>query len=330
MIVVVKLALNFQTGERLFALYKFSVVEVGPCFLDVLDVVVAFGGGHERGAQRLGVQRLPREVSQPGVLFELERPVRTPNPVFRLLLKHAVHEVSRIKGPASRHHFPCDFCLPLQHLVLNFLPGSAIIGSLTHHALVGNDTHSEVINQIIVVLPLHHFWSHIAGGPRSVLCVFRPKDARNAEVCYSEVALAIQNKVLRLYVSVNHIFGMYVFQALNQTGYKELCLLLIEPASAADVVPQVAASEVVHHQVQVVFVLKGVVHVDNEGAVQDREDTAFVHDRLDGPLENDPSLGHFFQSEQLLGLFALHFPDFAEAPLADAFEPREVLLPNGC
>lgn len=88
-------------------------------------------------------------------------------------------------------------------------------------------------------------------------------------------------------------------------------------------VAQVAAVEQVHDQVQVVAVLEGVVHVDQERTVQLREDLALVHDRLDAALGEDARLAHFLHGVVGLELLALDLPHLAEAALADAVQVLE-------
>ena len=94
----------------------------------------------------------------------------------------------------------------------------------------------------------------------------------------------------------------------------------------AYVVSQIAAREKVHCEVEVVAVLKRVIHVDDERIVNLREDLSFVHDRLDAFLGEDSRLGHLFHSIMLFRFLPLYFPHFAETAPPNAVLVGEVVL----
>lgn len=48
-------------------------------------------------------------------------------------------------------------------MVSYLLPVFTLIGAFTEHALIGNDTDSEIINGDTVILTTHYFWCHVAG-----------------------------------------------------------------------------------------------------------------------------------------------------------------------
>ena len=83
-------------------------------------------------------------------------------------------------------------------------------------------------------------------------------------------------------------------------------------------VAEVAARQQVHHQVQVLAVLEGVVHVHQKRTVQESQDLAFVHHGLHAPLRQDSGLVHLLHCVDLPVLLVLNLPDFAETSLADA------------
>jgi hypothetical protein len=95
-------------------------------------------------------------------------------------------------------------------------------------------------------------------------------------------------------------------------------LFFSKPPIAAEVVPQVAPIQQIHQQVQVLAVLKGIVHVHQKWTAQLRKDLSLVHYRLHTPLRNNSGLRHLFHSVDLLSLFAFNFPNFAEAAFANA------------
>lgn len=92
----------------------------------------------------------------------------------------------------------------------------------------------------------------------------------------------------------------------------------------AYMVAQVPSIQQVHHQIEVLSVLEGVVHVDDLRVIEAAEDLLLVHDRLDAALCDNASLGHLLHRVMLLSLLALDSPHLAEASLSDAIEVGEI------
>ena len=57
-------------------------------------------------------------------------------------------------------------------------------------------------------------------------------------------------------------------QCLQNTCDKKPCLLLIENSLSSNMVPEIAAGMEVHDQIEIIFVLKSILHVYNEGVLQ--------------------------------------------------------------
>lgn len=94
-------------------------------------------------------------------------------------------------------------------------------------------------------------------------------------------------------------------------------------------VAEVAAREQVHDEVQVLPVLEGVVHIDQERMMLELgEDAPLAHDRLDAPLRQDPCLAHLLHGKHLnmLQALVLYLPHLAKAAFADAFLVLEQVL----
>ena len=103
-----------------------------------------------------------------------------------------------------------------------------------------------------------------------------------------------------------------------------------ESSVPADMVAQVSARQVVHHEVEVLSVLKRVIHVNNEEILELCENLAFVDHGLDAALRDDPGLWHLFHSVVLLRLLPLNPPHLAEASLSNAEMVDEVSLGHSC
>ena len=91
-------------------------------------------------------------------------------------------------------------------------------------------------------------------------------------------------------------------------------------------VTKVATIQEVHDQVEVLPILKGVVHVHDERVVDLSEDLALVHHRFYASLRNNSSFTHLFHGVLLLRLLPLHLPDLAEATLSNAVEVSKIGL----
>ena len=97
----------------------------------------------------------------------------------------------------------------------------------------------------------------------------------------------------------------------------------------ADVISQIASIKKVHYQVQVLSILKGIVHVDNKRIVKLSEDLPLVHDRLDAPFSDNSCLGHLLHRVCLLRLLSLNFPNLSETAFANAILVVEVCFRQG-
>ena len=146
-------------------------------------------------------------------------------------------------------------------MVSDLLTRLAQVGPSPEHTLVGDHTHSEVVNKEGVVLTAHHFRRHVAGRSTCVLRVVLTPDPSNSEVRDSKVPIIFNHQVLRLYVSMNDVLVVDVLEARDKARDKEPGRFFVELPVAANVVPQVSSREEVHNQVKVLTVLKRKLHV---------------------------------------------------------------------
>ena len=91
-------------------------------------------------------------------------------------------------------------------------------------------------------------------------------------------------------------------------------------------VTKITTGHVVDDEVQILSVLKRILHVDEEGMVELAEEFLLIHDRVDTAFGDDPRLGHFFHREALLLLLLLHFPHFTETAPSNHIYCRKVIL----
>lgn len=91
-------------------------------------------------------------------------------------------------------------------------------------------------------------------------------------------------------------------------------------------VTKITTRQKVHHQVQIISVLKGIVHVNDEGVVELGEDLAFIHNRLDTAFCEYACLGHLLHRVKLFALFLLNLPHFSKTTFTNAVLVREVIF----
>ena len=63
---------------------------------------------------------------------------------------------------------------------------------------------------------------------------------------------------------MDHVLIVHVLEADDHTSHHKLCLLLVEPALFADVEAQITSIQQVRHQIQILVVLEGVIHIHEE------------------------------------------------------------------
>lgn len=80
-----------------------------------------------------------------------------------LSLKKLVYEVCRFHGPPIWYVYFFEVYLLLENLVANVFASLACVGASSKHELVSDNTKGEVVDLDSVILPTHHFGSHIAG-----------------------------------------------------------------------------------------------------------------------------------------------------------------------
>lgn len=93
-------------------------------------------------------------------------------------------------------------------------------------------------------------------------------------------------------------------------------------------VAQVSTRQVVHDKVEVLSVLEGVIHVDDERVLELLQNLPLVHDRLDAALGDYPGLAHLLHGKVLLDFLELDAPHLSEAALPNAKVVHEVRLRN--
>lgn len=111
------------------------------------------------------------------------------------------------------------------------------------------------------------------------------------------------------------------------------CSGFVEFPVPADVVAKVTARKQVHNQIQVLSILKSIVHVDEERMVLElSKDAPLAHNGLDTALGQDPGLAHLLHGEHVhvLRPLVLHLPYLTETALSNALLVFEQVLAHSC
>ena len=121
---------------------------------------------------------------------------------------------------------------------------------------------------------------------------------------------------------------MQVFQSKQHASNEELGLLLSESLVLGQVVSQVTSSHQVNDKVQVLPIVEGIVHVDEERMVELAKELFFINHGVNTPLSDDPRLKHLLHRKKLLRFLLLDLPYLAKAATPYHIQKREVVLAN--
>ena len=107
-------------------------------------------------------------------------------------------------------------------MVTNLLPVLAMVRSLAEHTLIGDDSHSEVVDGYTVVLAAHDLGGHIAGRARCVLRVLRIPQTCNTQISDPQVAILVEDQVFWLDITMQDGILVKIFEAEEHASDKEL------------------------------------------------------------------------------------------------------------
>ena len=177
-----------------------------------------------------------------------------------------------------------------------------------------------------MVLLAEDLGGHIAGGPARLLGILFLIMPGYTEISNSQISQFIQDDVLRFNISVNDVTLVKVVKCLQQAADKEFGLLLSELLLLINMVSEIPSRHVVQTYIEVFSVLKGIIHVDEEGMFQLRQNYSLVNNGVYTSLSKNSSLCHFLHCKQLVVLLEYDLPYFAESALSDAVHEVVVSL----
>ena len=132
-------------------------------------------------------------------------------PILWFSLNHFIYEISCFDTPVSWDFTFFNLNLFWQNVISNFLTWFSDVRASSIHALICHDSNCEIIHWGRVVLTAHNLWSHISWRTRCILSIFRSPDSCNPKICYSYIAVHVDDQIFWFYVSVDNLFFMAVF-----------------------------------------------------------------------------------------------------------------------
>ena len=135
---------------------------------------------------------VPVEVVEPGVSLEFSSAVLVAYAVHRLALQALVDEVGCFLVPAIRNVIVSDLNLATENLIPDVFSRATLVGPLTHHALVSDNTNCEIVGCQAVVLPAHDLRGHVSWRATSLTRVIGRQNPSNAKISQAQIALIIK------------------------------------------------------------------------------------------------------------------------------------------
>ena len=142
--------------------------------------------------------------------------------IRRLPLDQLIDQVSCLRRPAPGYIIWVNLDLLGQDLVANFFSVFTMVWALAEHALVSDDTHGKVVNSNAMILTAHDLGSHVARRARCVLRIFWVPQTGDTQIGDSEVAVFVEDEVLRLDVTVQDGVLVQVLKAEKHASDEEL------------------------------------------------------------------------------------------------------------
>jgi hypothetical protein len=137
--------------------------------------------------------------------------------------------------------------------------------------------------------------------------------------------------IFRLQVSVQNLFAVEMSESKSDLSSEELGLFFLEPLDTDQVSEQFAPFDELHQEVDAVFVLEDVLHVDQEGMVNGVQYIFFKLNVIHLLVLKNNIFANALHSIQLPWLaFVLHKIHFPKRALADQLQYLEVLQTRIC
>mmetsp|Transcript_4405 Transcript_4405/g.16062 ORF Transcript_4405/g.16062 Transcript_4405/m.16062 type:complete len:287 (-) Transcript_4405:489-1349(-) len=193
-----------------------------------------------------------------------------------------------------------------QQRLISFLCVLLVKGRQPHQHLVDEDPQRPPVCLLPVPLVQQDLWCHVVGRPDHAECTIVPAVLILAvsEVSEADVALVVEQDVLRLQVSVDDAHLMKILQRQDYLSSIEASARLREDFLPCDVGEQLPPVDEVHHKAQPVGCLECVMKLDDERMVHNFKSPPLSLGGLNEPTFVD-RLVDVYDSSQVLALLKL-------------------------
>lgn len=188
---------------------------------------------------------------------------------------------------ATGHRLPLvllEVHLRFHHFFQDFLLVFAAEGRLSTQQDEQYDTTGPDIALLDSVFLVNYFRSYVVGSHDAVEVLHLAVQAYcRAEVYYLYLQGVLLHKqyVFQLHVSVHYLLLVAVEEGLEELLHDVGGFTLAESDDGLEAVEEAASLEVLHDDVQMLFILEVLVHLDYVGVVELAEDVDFVEDGAD-------------------------------------------------
>lgn len=152
------------------------------------------------------------------------------------------------------------------HLVLVLV----VKGRDSYDHLVNKNSQCPPVQRVVMSRPDNHLWCQVLRGTAKRIRILLVIDVENfcePEVGQHNVAVLVQQDVLRLEISVNNFGVVEVAKGKSNLCCVKLSLVFGEALLLRKVFEELSALDKVHYKVDPVGFLEDVVHADDEGMV---------------------------------------------------------------
>jgi len=194
------------------------------------------------------------------------------------LLQHLLHEVHRLFGHCI---FEFDVLVQLLHRA----EISNLVGFERHvsvkHSIQADSCAPDVYREALVPHVLHDLWCDVGRGAALFEEQFVLFDLpTNSEVTDLDVAMAVQQDVVQLDVTMGDLLVVQVGDTFHDLAEHELSIFLSQLPALADVVEEVTSWAELHNDHVMALGLESLEDFDVVGVAQPLQDIDLVHNLL--------------------------------------------------
>jgi len=136
-----------------------------------------------------------------------------------------------------------------------------LIDYLSQHTFVGDNSYGEKIYWKRMLVSCYYLRSHITGCAWSVFLISGRIDPCYSHISQSKISFWVKNQILWFDISMKNAIFVKVLQTEDDATYKEFDHIFRKYFMPSNLEPQVTSWHVVHNQIEIHPVLKGIDHI---------------------------------------------------------------------